>query len=172
LDAETRSRIGPIWEKLDGGLWHTTSQERYESITKSGGISPEPPSVPDNDRYGTRDGAETYPLVRHLGGVSLFDLKGFEVTSYSQKYPVSSWSEFMPFRRAWGGAVWIGIDRDAVAANLISAAELKRIAEEEHKLNRNRMPGIEVGHRGVIPVSAFREAWFVNACGVEPRPIK
>jgi hypothetical protein len=35
----------------------------------------------------------------------------------------------------------------------------------------NRMPQIEVAHRGRIPVSAFRQAWFASPAGIAPRPI-
>lgn len=163
MDEETRRYMGPIWERLDGGLWHTTRRDRLDAILRCGGIDPEPAGMPDSERWGTGLGPDYYPLVRHLGGVSLFDLTDFQIDSYREEFPLSSWAEFMPFRKAWGASIWIGIDRGAEDLNLISAEELKRIAyTQEGQVQRKRMPKIEIGNIGRIPVKAFTEAWLVS----------
>jgi hypothetical protein len=71
-----------VLKELAGGLWHTTHPDRFTKILESGGISPEP-DIPENERWGTRDGRESYSYVRFIGGVSLFDLHEFEPESFS-----------------------------------------------------------------------------------------
>jgi hypothetical protein len=79
---ETRERL---LKELHGGLWHTTIPERYENILSSGFILPEPPNMPDNERWSTSQGKEFYPYVRQLGGVSLFDFDDFDPEAYSKE---------------------------------------------------------------------------------------
>ena len=162
IDPKTLACIGPIWTKLAGGLWHTTSLDRFTSILRSGGLDPEPAFVPEAERWGSLGGSDTYPLVRHLGGVSLFDFSDFKIDIYTSKY-IASWSEFLPFRRSWGSSVWIGVDRNLVRESLLSAEDLLPIwKQSDQHLRRNWMPGIEAGHLGRIPVAAFTEAWIVS----------
>ena len=94
---------------LHGGLWHTTSPQRFDSIARNQEILPDP-SIPDAERWGTGMGPDYFPYVRTLGGVSLFDFSDFDPEIYSASYPMSSWTEFVPFRDTWGAAIWIEID--------------------------------------------------------------
>ena len=91
---------------LRGGLWHTTSPERFEGIQYYRAILVNPP-IPEDEKWGTRSGPEGWPFVRKLGGVSLFDFEEFDIQTYKCKWPLSSWWEFVPFRQSWGAAVWI-----------------------------------------------------------------
>jgi hypothetical protein len=112
-----------VWDRLWGGLWHTTSMERFRRILRDGAILPEP-DLPDSERWNTGRGCNFYPYARSLGAVSLFDFQDFDREAYHRNYPVSSIETFVPFRQNWGHAVWIEIDRAVAAAPLISPAEL------------------------------------------------
>src|SRR5438128_1622189 len=95
-----------ILQELLGGLWHATHPDRFAQILTSGALLPEP-EIPDSERWGTLQGPTFYPYVRTLGGVSLFDFGGFDPDIYREKYPMSSWFNFVPYRREWGCSVWI-----------------------------------------------------------------
>jgi hypothetical protein len=115
-----RDLILPV---LRGGLWHTTHPSRFKSILQSCAILPEP-EIPDAERFGSAAGREHYPYVRFLDGVSLFDLDQFDPAEYERSCPSSSWAYFIPRHLDWTCAVWIEIDREQVAPNLISARDL------------------------------------------------
>ena len=150
-----------VLKELVGGLWHTTHPDRFTKILESGGISPEP-DIPEKDRWGTRDGKEGYSYVRFIGGVSLFDLHEFEPESYTEQFPSSSWSYFIPCHLMWDSAVWIEIDRNRVASQIISPTELKNRWESEKAFRHRRMPGIEAAYIGVLPRTAFKRAFMVR----------
>ncbi len=105
------------------GVWHTTSRERFESICRDGEIRAEP-NIHDSERWSTRSGPRYFPYVRSLGGISLFDFSEFEAKTYNEKYRLSNWDEFVPFRQDWGSAVWIKINRVSVEKNLIAPDRL------------------------------------------------
>jgi len=46
-------------------------------------------------------GSKWHPCARTLGSVSLFDFQEFDPDQYSKDYPVSTWTEFVPYRSAW-----------------------------------------------------------------------
>jgi len=139
---------------LQGRLWHTTSVPRYQMIIETGEILPNP-QIPDQERWCTSRGPEFYPFVRSLGGVSLFDFKGFTPRYYRRKFPLSCWMEFVPYRRGWGQAVWIEINRQAIRQNFISTGELLAKWKLNEAYKHNIMPMIEAAHLGPIPLSAF-----------------
>ncbi len=139
---------------LRGKLWHTTSINRYQMIIESGSILSNPP-IPNEERWYAQKGPDFYPYVRLIGGVSLFDFNSFDPDKYSEKYPSSSWSEFVPYRRAWGQSVWIGIERAALKENFICAKELLRRWKEEKAFKHIVMPMIEAACIGPIHVEAF-----------------
>ena len=139
---------------LQGGLWHTTSEERYEGILAVGAILAEPP-VPDEERWATRCGARGWPYVRKLSGVSLFDFEGFDVKTYEAQCPASSWREFVPFRRAWGASVWIEIDRASAEERLVSGEELLARQNEEIAHRHRLMPYIEAAYVGNVGTELF-----------------
>ena len=150
-----------ILKELNSRLWHTTHPDRFSAILKSGGISPEP-DIADSDRWKTSQGKEFYPYVRIIGGVSLFDFNDFDPESYEQSYPMSSWQTFVPFRRDWGSSVWIEINRERVADQVISATELVAKWNSDQAYRHTIMPYIEAAHLGFLPRGAFRRAFLVR----------
>ena len=134
-------------ETLHGRLWHTTSEERFEGIRSRNAIMSVPP-IPDDERWGTAIGPDGWPYVRTLGGVSLFEFAGFDAETYSERYPISSWREFVPFRSLWGASVWIEIDREKATEKLVGANELikqwrreKGLAAQNNALHRSMLLG-------------------------------
>ena len=150
---------------LGGGIWHTTSSARYQDILKTNSILPEP-DIPDSERWSTKAGAEYYPYVRSLGGVSLFDFQGFDPKSYDAKYPGWNWCEFVPFRRQWGSAIWLEIDRNKIIDSFISAEDLLNRWRKESSVRRI-LPLLEAAHIGPIPIASVSRVLAVNKDGYE-----
>lgn len=162
-----RDKITPlVLAEVIGGVWHTTSRARFSGIVSAGAILPEPP-IADSERWSTSQGAHYYPYVRTLGGVSLFDFTGFEPESYSQRFPNSSWWEFIPYLINWKEAVWIEIDTATLGQNFVSGKALllrwkDDLGTETGRSGNRIMPEIEAAHLGPIPVTAFRRAFAVR----------
>jgi hypothetical protein len=110
-----------VLAELVGGVWHTTNQDRFLGILECQAILPEPDI--SEQRWGTAAGSEGHPYVRSIGGVSLFDLRGFEAESYSAKCPSSFWEYFVPCHLSWDSAVWIEIDHEALGSAFVSGVE-------------------------------------------------
>lgn len=153
-------------ELLRDGLWHTTNNERFAGILTAGNILPEPP-IPDLQRWGTAGGPSVYPFVRSIGGVSLFDFVGFDETAYNTKYPLSMWKTFVPCFSGWDEAVWIELDRTAIANGLIGGNALLELWKQKNELGRKIMPIIEAAHIGPVPVSAIRKVYKFNRSAQE-----
>lgn len=149
-------------------LWHSTTPDRYESIIKTGAILPEP-DIPDGSRWHTGAGAEHYPYVRTLGGVSLFDFVGFDPKQYGKKY-VATWASFVPLDELSGNKVWIEINRDKAKKSLIEGKELVARWKAEKAHGHCLMPLIEVAHIGPIALSTFDKVLHFR--GGEWHPIK
>jgi hypothetical protein len=149
-----------VLETLRGSVWHTTNSERYNGIVSKGAILPEPP-IPDRDRWGTGVGTIGCPYVRSIGGVSLFDFRDFDSEVYSEKYPLSSWREFVPYRSGWGEAIWIEIDVSQLIPGFISGHDILERWKAEHASNRF-MPLIEAAHIGALPLYAFKRVLHVS----------
>ena len=159
--AEAESDLAVVVLKtLRGSVWHTTNSERYKGILLEGAILPEPP-ISDRDRWGTGVGTIGCPYVRSIGGVSLFDFRDFDSGVYSEQYPISSWREFVPYRSAWGEAIWIEIDVSQLIPGFISGREILDRWKAEHATNRF-MPLIEAAHIGALPIKAFRQVLHVS----------
>jgi len=150
-----------VLKKLYGGLWHTTAPDHFERILAGGAISPEP-NIPDTGRSATSRGKEHYPYVRTLGGISLFDFDHFDQESYTNTFPNSAWHEFVPYRRCWGRSVWIEIDREQVAGQMISASDLLTRWHSDEAYGNKILPGIEAAHLGQLPRTAFKRAFLVG----------
>ncbi len=155
-----------VLDMLVGGLWHTTSDDRYKSILRSGAILARP-DIPDADRWKTGRGPDYYPYVRHLGGVSLFDFDGFDRAEYQKRCPLSSWTEFVPFRAEWGSSVWIQLDRRVLEDCFISGPELWKRCNEEGALRHTVMPYIEAAYIGDVPTSTFLRAFSASDKGIK-----
>ena len=135
-------------------LWHTTSMVRYGMIIKDGQILPSP-AIPEKERWGSNRGPEFYPYVRSLGGISLFEFSNFETEAYCKKYPLSSWSEFVPYRRTWGTSIWIELNRRAISENFIGGKALLEKWKQEKAYHHNIMPIIEAACIGPIDIGAI-----------------
>ena len=157
-------------ETLRGGLWHTTSERRFEGIKSRKAILPEPP-LREDERWGTRIGPDGWPYVRTLGGVSLFDFAGFDPEAYDARCPMSSWREFVPFRRSWGASVWIEIDREKAAEALLGADELLARQHRERAHRHRIMPYIEACYLGDVPSELFVRALVIGIGDTEFRSI-
>ncbi len=153
--------FGTLRELL-GGLWHATHPIRFQSILTTGAILPEP-DIDEKDRWKTSQGKECYPYVRILGGVSLFDFEGFDPVAYTQRYLISTWREFVPYRERWGCSVWIEIDRAKIAANFLSGVDVVKKWKCGNAYRHTIMPGIEAAHIGPLPSSAFKRAFVARA---------
>lgn len=148
--------------ELFGGLWHTTHPTRFQSILMAGAILPEP-DIDEKDRWKTSRGREFYPYVRILGGVSLFDFAGFDPAAYAESHPMSTWREFVPYRKSWGCSVWIEIDREKIAANFLSGDALVEKWDSDKAHCHTIMPRIEAAHIGPLPSRAFKRAFVARA---------
>ncbi|WP_420406150.1 hypothetical protein [Nisaea sp.] len=159
-DPETLREIGPLWAELHGKLWHTTHPERFLGIIKSQAVLVEP-DLPENERWGTSNGPKNYPFVRHIGGLSLFDFLNFDPAEYRDRYPVSSWRSFVPYRSDWNGAVWIEVNRTSLQrSHFLTGPELRDRYVEGGDLAHNIMPHIEAAYLAELPISACRRALF------------
>ncbi len=125
------------------------------------------PNIPDSERWSTGLGKDYFPFVRKLGGVSLFDFQNFDPDEYSQNFPSSSWTEFVPYRMIWGSAVWIEIDRDQVRDNLIDPESIMKKWHQDSVRRPRVMPYIEAGYFGKISVRYFRRILLVNEDGAK-----
>lgn len=152
---------GLVLAELHGRLWHTTHPDRFQAILTSGAILPEPEN-PNPDRWRTVGGQDYCPYARKLGGVSLFDFDQFDPETYGEKYPCSSWYEFVPYREDWGSSVWIEIDREQVAPQVVSGSDLVARWNSERAYRNNFMPYIEAVHVGPLPRKAFKRAFLVS----------
>ncbi len=158
-----------VLAELVGGVWHTTNQDRFLRILEYGAILPEP-DIPERERWGTAVASEGYPYVRSIGGVSLFDLRGFESESYSAEYRSSSWEYFVPCHLSWDSAVWIEIDHEALGPAFVSGVELLGRWKAEGSFRRI-MPLIEGAHTGPLPCRAFKKAFSVRREPEDPHSL-
>jgi hypothetical protein len=150
-----------VLKLLHGRLWHTTHPDRFTRILELGSILPVP-DPPNPDGWRTMDGEPYRSYAHTLNGVSLFDFDQFDPESYSQKYPICDWRTFVPYREKWGSAVWIEIDRERIAPNLISPADVIARWNSEGMHRHGIMPSIEAVHVGPVPRSAFVRAFIVG----------
>ena len=152
LPALTETRFPRV---LEAGLWHTTTLDRFEGIRAIGAILPEP-NIADAERWHTSQGPDYYPFARTIGGISLFDFQGFDPETYNDKYVMSVWQEFVPFREKEGGAIWLEIDRANVGAEYVNPQALLARWKEGGRLQHTLMPMIEGAYIGRLPVALVR----------------
>jgi len=151
-----------VLRELSGGLWHTTHPDRFEAILAGGAILPEP-EIPDGERWGTAAGAEHYPYVRTLGGVSLFDFRQFEPEAYQERCPGSTWAYFVPCHLAWECAIWIELDRNQLVPPMfISGSEVLAKWKADGAYGHNFMPEIEAAYIGPISRTTFKRVFLVR----------
>ena len=156
--------LGTLHDRLHGKLWHTTNPDLFLMIMASGGLMPEP-SIDNARRWMTSRGPKYYPFVRKIGGVSLFDFQAFDPVRYDETHPLSTWRTFVPHMEAWGGAVWIEIDRTRIAPQLVSADEVVRLWHEGGHHRHTIMPRIEAACVGNVSCEVFSSAFLTWASG-------
>jgi len=149
-------------------LWHTTSSKRCQQILESGAILANPP-IDDNDRYGT---SKNYPLVRMLGGISLFDFTDFDPKAYKKECPISTWWTFVPYNKRWEESTWIEINREMVKDKLIDGKELSKISKEKKLHKHLFMPNIETAYIGDIKIDCFLNIFRFNNTSQQFVPFK
>jgi hypothetical protein len=152
---------GEFPHELRKGIWHTTNVSRYEEILRTGSILPNPP-LPDCERWSTSAGSESYPFVRALGGVSLFDFRQFDPETYGEEYPMSSWREFVPYRRCWGVAVWLEVEHEKLGNGYLDTKALLARWHREKAQRHKIMPMIEAAHLGPIPLQVVSRVLSVS----------
>jgi hypothetical protein len=155
---------------LQESLWHTTTMSRYRRIVEAGHILPNPP-LTESQRWFTKRGPGSYPYVRHLGGVSLFDFRGFDPDKYEEDYPLSTWWTFVPFIKQRGASVWIEVDQSALGENYVSGEALLTRHREDRAHKHMIMPLIEAACLGPVPVTAFRRVLIASADNPQLRPL-
>lgn len=124
---------------LRDSVWHTTTSERYKNIIQTNGIIPEP-ALLDSERWGRGRGPEYYPFVRSVGGVSLFDFRGFDEVEYSYNYSSSMWRSFVPCAFRSNKAIWIEMDLIAIAGRFVDGKILRDKWIQSNNLYRNIVP--------------------------------
>lgn len=142
-------------ETLKNRVWHTTSLQRFQQILIDKAILPKSPTIANSERWKASKGAEFYPFVRVIGGVSLFDFRNFDEKKYSEKYRLSSWSSFVPRQPKWDKVVWIEINTEMVRNNLILGTELVEKWKNQDAYRHSIMPIIEIAHIGALPTTSF-----------------
>jgi hypothetical protein len=142
-DKSLRREGAPDWiedvllQKLDGRLWHATTERAWRAIMADGIIRPDAEAVYRNG------------FCRSIGAVSLFDLSQPDSAA-----PVAAthWS-------AWLGGLddepryWIEIDRAAVSERLLTPVETLarwRLALNEGSQTLRIIAGLEAAHLGPI----------------------
>lgn len=86
-----------------------------------------------------------------LGGVSLMD---FGPTSTSASSQFKNWAGWMGDQQECRVAVWLEIDRDIVAENLLDAEAARRLWHLQYPCTQF-IPGVEACHQGPIPLGAI-----------------
>lgn len=153
-----------------GHLWHTTNPERFEGILATGAILPKP-DISYMKNWKTLGGTDYCPYARKIGGVSLFDFDGFDPELYSANYRNSSWYTYVPYCEDWGVAVWIEIDREAIAAQFISCADLVASWKIDKAERHAIMPNLEAAHIGRIRKAFFKRAFIASRGGITAIPL-
>lgn len=149
---------------LLSSVWHTTHPARFRMINKSGAILANPP-IPDEERWFSRGGPSSYPYVRHLNGVSLFDFRDFDPSTYSERYPASSWRRFIPVCCDWKSSIWIEIDVSQVQDYFVTPGDLLLRWREESAQRHCLMPNLEAAVLGNIPTTAFKTIYECHGAG-------
>ena len=106
------------------------------------------------------------------GGVSLFDFAGFDPEDYEARYPISNWRHFVPYKKSWGASIWIEINREKAADNLVEANELVARWHKEKAHRHKLMPFIEACYIGDIPSGLFMRTLAVKNGDTEFRSLE
>lgn len=140
--------VGPaLWAVLDGRLWHATSPGGLSGILRDGEIK-------------SLKGRYDNSLCKMLDGISLMD---FGPTATDQPLQASNWCRWFGHEQRSRVAIWIEINRQAVAEKLLEAQAARGLAGQGHHARR-LIAGVEACHRGPIPVAAFVGILCIDSC--------
>jgi hypothetical protein len=143
----------PLWTVLDNKLWHATGAKGFAGI------------VSDREIKVLRERYKN-SLCKMLDGVSLMD---FGFSAVHSPYQFDNWRGWFGRQQKSRVAVWLEIDRQAVAHAFINAgAALARA----HQLWRDKcscqiIPGIEACHKGSIPLASVSGALLIDSHNLE-----
>ena len=104
--------------------------------------------------------------------MSLFDFAGFDPEDYEARYPISNWRHFVPYKKSWGASIWIEINREKAADNLVEANELVARWHKEKAHRHKLMPFIEACYIGDIPSGLFMRTLAVKNGDTEFRSLE
>ena len=134
----------PLWEILDGRLWHATGPEGLKGILTDGAIR-----IMDARYQGS--------LCRFLECVALFDFGPTAVNDWNQ---FNNWTGWFGHQQDSRIAAWLEIDRRAAATKVKDAREMHRIWQD-HKY-RTFIPGVEASHEGPVSVGLIGKVLLID----------
>ena len=148
------------WEIMDGMLWHATSVSGLRGILAERSVKP-----------GTKYKSS---FVQARKWVSLFDF-GPSATDESGQF--GRWSPWFGAEHDANLSVWLEVDRNEGAEQIVDAEELRLMWHEEMARRRREgengewpgtiFPGVEGAYRGAVPIGLLKRAVVMRAdCSV------
>ena len=138
----------PVWRALVHRLWHATSIQGLRAILNDGSIR----VVEEN--VGTK--YRVAPLMHARGCVSLFDFGPTAGPAWLLKAQYRNWRGWLSGEYDDKAMIWLELDRDLTADNVIPAGKARQIAKAFPA--EQVIPGVEAGHHGPVPLSSLRGA--------------
>jgi hypothetical protein len=138
-----------LWSALDGKLWHATGTLGFSGIVRDREIRV------FRERYYNS-------LCKMIDGVSLMDFGGTATHLPSQ---FENWRGWFGDQQDCRVAVWLEIDRHAVAQALLDAGATRALGRDN--LTRLFIPGVEACHRGTIPLASVIGVLFIDRYNIE-----
>jgi hypothetical protein len=136
-----------LWTVLDGRLWHATSHQGLIGIVEDRCIR-----VSRSERYANS-------ICRNLECVSLFDF--CQEALEQDDFMLANWFPWLGTEHTGRCAIWLEIDRDQVANNLINPIAVVEIVRTK-KIGGRFFKGVEACHRGPITTSTIVGALILD----------
>lgn len=134
----------PLWEVLDGRLWHATSPDNLCGI------------VLDHEIRPAVGGRYNNSFCRSLGSVCLFDFGHSARNESNQFNNAVGW---FGHQQNSSITIWLEINRDGVEGNLLDAGAA--LEAQGNNGSTTFIPGVEACHRGPIPLTAVVSALLI-----------
>lgn len=134
----------PLWQVLDGRLWHATGPDGLRGI------------LADEEIRITGQRYEN-SLCRKLGCVALFD---FGLTAVDRWNHFTKWGGWLGHQQNARVAIWLEIDRRVAAECVIDAGKMRR--KWKKNLSMQCIPGVEAGHEGPVPLGSIGEVVLID----------
>jgi hypothetical protein len=135
-----------LWTPLDGRLWHATSAEGFAGI------------VSDREIKVLHE-RNNNSLCKILDGVSLMD---FGSSATHCPYQFDNWQGWFGHQQKCRVAVWLEIDRRAVAHALVDAGAARAHPLRRENFNCHIIPGVEACHKSTIPLASVNGALLID----------